>query len=79
MNTVPYWDLKNEKLVKTFLFSDFKEAMNFVNKIALLAEQEEHHPDIFIHWNEVTLTLFTHDSNRISEKDYALATKINLL
>ena len=79
MNTVPYWDLKNEKLVKTFLFSDFKEAMNFVNKIALLAEQEEHHPDIFIHWNEVTLTLFTHDKNSINEKDYALATKINLL
>ncbi|MFA4886922.1 MAG: 4a-hydroxytetrahydrobiopterin dehydratase [Candidatus Nanoarchaeia archaeon] len=79
MNTIPYWNLENEKLVRTFLFSDFKEAMHFVNKIALLAEQEEHHPDIFIHWNEVTLTLFTHDINGISEKDYTLAKKINLL
>lgn len=70
------WVTVNNKLKKEFKFQDFKEAMDFVNKVAALAETENHHPDIHIFYNRVIIELWTHSVNGLSEKDFILAFKI---
>jgi len=75
---IPGWQvLENKKLTKEFKFKDFREAMEFVNKAAEIAESEGHHPDIYIFYNLVKLTLFTHAIGGLSENDFILAAKIN--
>lgn len=72
------WEEKANKLDRTFLFKDFDSAMKFVNKIANLAESENHHPDIFISYNKVALMLCTHDAgHKITEKDRKMAMEIS--
>ena len=66
-------------LEKKFRFKDFAEAMKFVNKVAALAEEEDHHPDITINWNKVTLQLSTHAIKGLSENDFIMAAKIDKL
>jgi 4a-hydroxytetrahydrobiopterin dehydratase len=74
------WNHENNTLTTTYSFSDFTEAMKFVNDVAKLAEQEQHHPDIDIRYNEVHLTLTTHDKgNTVTQKDLSLADKIQTL
>jgi 4a-hydroxytetrahydrobiopterin dehydratase len=79
LRELPGWNLDKNKINKEFSFNDFKEAMLFVNKLAELAEQEQHHPDITIHYNKVIITLWTHAINGLSENDMILAAKINNL
>jgi 4a-hydroxytetrahydrobiopterin dehydratase len=74
---VPEWSELNGAIQRTFQFNDFVEAMRFVNRVAEAAEADQHHPDILIRWNKVTLTLSTHDASGITEKDFALAKKID--
>ena len=64
---------------RAFTFKDFASAMKFVNSVAALAESEGHHPDITINWNKVTLQLSTHAIKGLSENDFILASKINLI
>ena len=71
------WTLKDGRIYKKFKFKDFIEAMEFVNKIANIAEQEGHHPDISIHWNIVEIELWTHAIKGLSENDFILAAKID--
>ena len=66
-------------LEKKFKFKDFVEAMIFVNKVAVLAEKEGHHPDITINWNKVTMQLSTHAIKGLSENDFIMAAKIDEL
>ncbi len=73
------WGQAGEALQRTYKFKDFVEAMKFVTKVADAAESAQHHPDILIRWNLVTLTLTTHDAGGISEKDFALAKKADVL
>ncbi len=74
------WDLIEEKEIKkTFTFKSFLQSIEFVNKIAPIAEKLNHHPNILIQYNMVTLTLSTHDEGGITEKDFILAKNINLL
>lgn len=74
------WEKQDKFLVKEFEFSNFKEAVDFVNKIVPLAEKANHHPDILIHaYKKVRITLTTHDEGRITEKDYALAKDIDVI
>ena len=73
----PEWSELNGAIQRTFQFKDFVEAMKFVNQVAQVAEADQHHPDILIRWNKVTLTLSTHDASGITEKDFALAKKID--
>src|SRR3989338_1652229 len=68
---------EENKIQRVFKFKDFAEAMVFVNKIAVLAEEEGHHPDINIHWNTVTLSLWTHEIGGLSENDFIVAAKID--
>lgn len=73
---LPEWKVDGEVLRRTFEFSNFTAAMGFVTKVAILAEKANHHPDIDIRWNKVTLALTTHDAGGLSEKDVSLATTI---
>ena len=68
-----------DKIEKSFKFKDFNEAMMFVNKVAEIAEEQGHHPDILIQWNKVTLTLWTHAIKGLHENDFILAAKIDEL
>lgn len=67
------WAQNGETLQRTFRFDDFVGAMAFVSRVADLAEEQQHHPDILIRYDKVTLTLSTHDAGGITEKDFALA------
>ena len=74
------WESKEDKLiVKTFNFKSFKEAIEFVNQVAVIAEEEGHHPDIHVHYKKVTLELFTHAINGLSENDFIMASKIDMM
>lgn len=70
---LPGWRIESGELVRTFQFADFRAAMAFVNKVAELAEQAGHHPDIDIRYNRVRLALVTHDAGGLTAKDFDLA------
>ena len=71
------WTIKDNKIQKVFKFSDFKEAIQFVNTIADIAENEGNHPDIFIFYNKVEIILWTHAIKGLSLNDFILAAKID--
>ncbi len=73
------WAVTPQGLQKRFEMENFLSAMNLVNRTADLAEQAQHHPDIFISYNKVTFTLTTHDAGGITEKDFGLAAKIEAI
>jgi len=71
-------DVYKKKIEKEYKFKDFKEALAFVNHVGKLAEEEGHHPDIYLYnWNRVKLTLMTHAIGGLSENDFILASKID--
>ena len=70
------WTLVNEHhLEKEYRFKDFAEALAFVNRLGEAAEAEGHHPDIFLAWGRVSVTLWTHSIGGLSEKDFTLAAR----
>ena len=73
----PTWELDGEEIRRTFVFTDFNEAMGFVTRVALAAEVADHHPDIDIRWNAVTLVLSTHEAGALTNKDTDLATRFD--
>lgn len=73
LTDLPGWQIDNGALKRTFGFEDFAGSMAFVNRLADAAEAADHHPDIDIRYNKVTIALSTHDSGGITEKDFALA------
>jgi 4a-hydroxytetrahydrobiopterin dehydratase len=76
---VPMWksDDETKKIVRSFRFKDFVESMHFINKVAELAEEEGHHPDIFVSYNYVKICLTTHNIGGLSENDFIMAAKID--
>lgn len=76
---VPTWQLVDQALLKSFSFKNFADALQFVNKIAVIAEEEGHHPDIFLAWGKVTVKLFTHKIKGLSQNDFILAAKIDAI
>lgn len=68
-----------KKIRKNFEFKNFLESMGFVNRVAKVAEMEGHHPDIFVSYNKVTLTVFTHAIGGLHENDFILAAKIDAI
>jgi 4a-hydroxytetrahydrobiopterin dehydratase len=74
---IPGWDLQDNYITRTYLFSDFDDAMVFVNRVAAIAQREGHHPDITILYNVVTLTLTTHAISGLSQNDFILAAKVD--
>ena len=75
----PAWKKQGATIIRLYQFKDFPAAIRFVNAVARLAEQAGHHPDIDIRWNQVVLTLTTHDAGGLTKKDFALAEKFDRL
>jgi 4a-hydroxytetrahydrobiopterin dehydratase len=70
--------VRSKVLEKEYKFKDFKSALDFVNKVGVVAESEGHHPDILMYgWNKVRISLTTHAINGLSENDFILASKID--
>lgn len=82
LKQVQNWSLVRDgthKIVRQLKFEDFREALEFVNKVGKIAEEEQHHPDIKIVYNKVQLDLFTHAVGGLSENDFIVAAKIDQL
>jgi 4a-hydroxytetrahydrobiopterin dehydratase len=77
LRTIPGWALAKSKAIqKKFTLGNFKDALAFVNQVGDLAEKFDHHPDITINYNKVTLSLSTHSAGGLTSKDFDLATHI---
>jgi len=75
LGRLPEWSASAGTITRTYQFEDFVQSMRFVDQVAGAAEADQHHPDILIRYNKVTLTLSTHDAGGITKKDFALARK----
>lgn len=72
------WIQEDKHLTKEFTFSNFTDAVNFVNNVVPLANKADHHPDVLIHsYKKVKILLTTHEKGKITDKDYALASEID--
>jgi 4a-hydroxytetrahydrobiopterin dehydratase len=79
LTDVPGWTRDGSSIVTTVTRSDFRDAMLFTGAVAYAAEQADHHPDILVQWNKVTLTLSTHSAGGLTANDFDLAAKISAL
>ena len=79
LNGLNGWERKGNEIVKVYKNKDFVESMGFVNKVAILAEKADHHPDVLIQYKNVTLTLSTHSKGGLTAKDFKLAREIDAL
>ncbi len=73
LKTVPDWSKRAQTLLRTFKFAGFLKSMDFVNRIARKAQKLNHHPDIDIRFNQVTLKLTTHDEGGLTKMDFVMA------
>jgi len=73
----PGWKRSGKAIERLYRFRDFGESMVFVNWVAALAERANHHPDVTIHYNEVTLSVWTHSDGGLTQKDFSLARSID--
>jgi 4a-hydroxytetrahydrobiopterin dehydratase len=69
--------INQHHLEKEFKFPDFRQALAFTNRVGELAEQQNHHPDIYLAWGKVKLTLWTHKIDGLTESDFVFAAKVN--
>ncbi len=74
---VPGWSVGEDRLEKTYSFKTFLEAIAFVNRVATLAEAEDHHPDLDIRYSKVKVSTWTHTVHGLSENDFILAAKLD--
>ena len=73
----PGWSRRGTAIERTYRFPGFREALFFVNGVAVVAERAGHHPDIAIHYNVVTLSLWTHSAGGLTAKDFRLARELD--
>lgn len=74
-----HWPEIDGRLYREFTFADFAQAFAFMERVAVLAEELDHHPDWSNSWNKVTISLVSHDVGRITERDHRLASAIDRL
>ncbi len=79
LREIPKWVLTEKAIGREFRFKDFRQAMDFVNKVAVIANEQDHHPDIFISYNKVQITLSTHKIGDLSMNDFIVAAKVDQL
>jgi 4a-hydroxytetrahydrobiopterin dehydratase len=80
LQALPGWErTATGEIARMFVLPGFPQALMFVTAAGLLAEAAQHHPDVLIQWNRVTLTLSTHDAGGLTDKDFALAAQIDQL
>ena len=78
--SVPQWVVTNEHQIhREFRFPDFKHALEFVNRVGAVAEEQGHHPDIVLAWGKADITLWTHKVDGLTESDFIMAAKIDRL
>ena len=77
LTKLPGWSLKENAIEKEWVFEDFKEALHFINKICLISEDHNHHPELYNVYSKVRLRFNTHDEGGITKKDINIATEIN--
>jgi 4a-hydroxytetrahydrobiopterin dehydratase len=75
--THPQWKLHEGKLVREWTFPDFIQAMAFVNRVAAIAEDAGHHPDIDVRYNRVLLALVSHDAGGLTQRDASIAAQLD--
>jgi len=73
------WERKGEAIERVFKFDDFQGSVDFINRITPPAEEMNHHPDLAISWNKVTVTVSTHSEGGLTENDFELASRIDQL
>jgi 4a-hydroxytetrahydrobiopterin dehydratase len=73
LKSIPKWSRRGQTLLRTYEFKEFMQGLQFVTRVAKRAEKSQHHPDIDIRYNKVTLKLTTHDEGGITDKDFAMA------
>ncbi len=77
---VPQWKVINQHhLTRAYTFPDFKQALDFVNRVGAVAEEQGHHPDILLTWGKAEVTLWTHKIDGLTESDFIMAAKIDRL
>ena len=77
---VPKWSVVDQHhLTRAYTFPDFKQALDFVNRVGAVAEEQGHHPDILLKWGKVEITMWTHKINGLTESDFIMAAKIDRL
>jgi 4a-hydroxytetrahydrobiopterin dehydratase len=77
---VPEWEVvEGHHLKREFRFKDFRGALDFVNRVGELAEEQAHHPDVEFGWGRAAITIFTHKIDGLTESDFVLAAKIDRL
>ena len=76
---VPEWEIEGESISRTFEFDEFMDAIEFVNSVAEISEEAQHHPDIDIRFNTVTLVLTTHDLGGLTKSDFDVAGRVDNL
>ncbi|MEA3213755.1 MAG: 4a-hydroxytetrahydrobiopterin dehydratase [Chthoniobacter sp.] len=79
LKKLPEWELEKKHIERTFEFDDFSQAIEFVNGVAEIAEEDDHHPDIDIRYSKVRLALSTHSEGGLTDLDFELAEKIDTL
>jgi 4a-hydroxytetrahydrobiopterin dehydratase len=79
LKKIPEWEIRKDRLVRSFEFDEFMEGIDFVNGVAEIADDANHHPDIIIRYNVVKLSLTTHDSGGITSRDFELAARVDTL
>ncbi|MBX6378969.1 MAG: 4a-hydroxytetrahydrobiopterin dehydratase [Clostridia bacterium] len=77
LSALPGWEYVGGAIRRRYRFADFAGAMGFVFRVAVLAEAADHHPDILVEYDRVTLTLTTHSQGGVTEKDLTLAARID--
>ena len=79
LKKLPNWDLEKKHIERLFEFDDFSQAIEFVNGVAEIAEEDDHHPEIDVRYSKVTLRLSTHSEGGLTDLDFELAEKIDTL
>ena len=77
LTEISQWTRTGNEIQRKIKFKNFLESMGFVNKVAVLSEGMDHHPDILIQWNRVSLTLSTHSAGGLTDMDFVLARRID--
>ena len=79
LQKLPGWEIANSELRKTFKFKNYHESMAFVNATAFISHREDHHPDIELGYNKVTMRYSTHSAGGLTENDFICAAKVEAL
>jgi 4a-hydroxytetrahydrobiopterin dehydratase len=79
LTTVPQWERQGAEIMRTYAFPSYLAGIEFVTRVASLAEAANHHPDIHVGWRKVTLRLSTHSAHALTQKDFDLARQVDAL